>query len=668
MKIFFKLSVILSTILSLFILYDLTSYDSSYINQNSIKISKNNLNSKKIKKIFSVIENYYSDINFKFSKSYRNQWSIEDSKKRDKLPDVISIKGKKNNFKDGKTIKEVENYLKNWRRSHGNILSVRFSNLDQINISNVKKLEPAWIFRSKDGEKGIQANPIIYAGNIYMPTPGNFIVCLDGKNGNIIWKYKVKKGFHAAKRGMQIWEDKKNNLVKLFFTNDDQIIALNAITGKLIKNFGKNGSVKTGSSPVPPIILNEQLILVTFKPSIEIYDIYSGDVKWKYYLRDSNSKSKDFKGGNPWGGLSADDKRGVIYLATGNPHPNYVGVNRPGKNLFANSILAIDIENKKKLWHFQETCHDLWNNDLPAAPILTTINKFGKRIDVVVVVSKLGNTIVLDRDTGKSLFDYELHKAPTSKLQGEKTCEYQPVFKLPEPFAKNIFKKDDVTDLTLKDQKYINAIVQKSNYGFFETYELGKKTIQYGDNGGAIWAGASIDPYKDIMFVSSNNVPWEINVKKLHKEKKKPRYIAKAKPLRDLNDYPGSKPPWGTLTALNISTGKKIWQVPLGYYKKLKEKGKITGTENFGGATATAGNIVFVSGTLDKKIRAFNSFNGDELWSYELPFIGSAPPTLYEIAGEQYVVIPASGGIVLKMFYGDIVEQGDAIVSFKLKK
>ena len=122
------------------------------------------------------------------------------------------------------------------------------------------------------------------------------------------------------------------------------------------------------------------------------------------------------------------------------------------------------------------------------------------------------------------------------------------------------------------------------------------------------------------------------------------------------------------MTALNISTGKKIWQVPLGYYKKLKEKGKITGTENFGGATATAGNIVFVSGTLDKKIRAFNSFNGDELWSYELPFIGSAPPTLYEIAGEQYVVIPASGGIVLKMFYGDIVEQGDAIVSFKLKK
>ena len=193
MKKILKLTVILLMLLSVFILYDLTAFDSSYINQNSIKLSKNNLNSKKIKKIFSVIENYYSDLNFKFSKSYREQWKIEDTNKRIKLKNIIPIKGKKENFKKGKSIEEVESYLKNWKRSHGNILSVRFSNLDQINISNVKNLEPAWIFRSKDGKKGIQANPVFYAGNIYMPTPGNFIVCLDGKSGNIIWKYKVKK-------------------------------------------------------------------------------------------------------------------------------------------------------------------------------------------------------------------------------------------------------------------------------------------------------------------------------------------------------------------------------------------------------------------------------------------------------------------------------------------
>ena len=128
------------------------------------------------------------------------------------------------------------------------------------------------------------------------------------------------------------------------------------------------------------------------------------------------------------------------------------------------------------------------------------------------------------------------------------------------------------------------------------------------------------------------------------------------------------KPLWGTLTALKLKTGKILWQSPLGYYENLKSKGIVTGTENFGGATATSGGLVFVAGTLDKLIRAFDAETGGELWSYKLPFIGSAPPTSYEIDGEQYIVLPASGGIVLKMFYGDLVEQGDAVVAFKIKE
>jgi glucose dehydrogenase len=258
--------------------------------------------------------------------------------------------------------------------------------------------------------------------------------------------------------------------------------------------------------------------------------------------------------------------------------------------------------------------------------------------------------------------------APTSLIPGEKTCSYQPSLKLPEPFAKNEFKMDDITNLSEESRKYILSIVEKSNYGFFATHELQKDTIQFGDNGGAQWTGASIDPYKNIMYVTSNNIPWIVGVKSYNKNGKL-RYIdKKATPLRDQNGYPGNKPPWGTLTALNLNSGKIIWQVPLGYYKKLKKKGIITGTENFGGATATSGGLVFVGGTLDKMFRAFDSENGEELWSHELPFIGSAPPTTYKINDEQYVVIPASGGTTLKIFYGDLVEQGDAVVSFKIKK
>ena len=135
----------------------------------------------------------------------------------------------------------------------------------------------------------------------------------------------------------------------------------------------------------------------------------------------------------------------------------------------------------------------------------------------------------------------------------------------------------------------------------------------------------------------------------------------------DLDGYPAAKPPWGTLTALNLNTGKIIWQTPLGYYETLKSQEIRTGTENYGGATATAGELVFASGTLDKLIRAFDSTNGKELWSYKLPYIGSAPPTSYEVNGEQYIIVPASGGISLKFLYPKLVEQGDAFVAFKIQ-
>ena len=258
--------------------------------------------------------------------------------------------------------------------------------------------------------------------------------------------------------------------------------------------------------------------------------------------------------------------------------------------------------------------------------------------------------------------------APTSSLPGEETCSYQPALKIPEPFAKSEFTINDVTDLNEDSKKYVLSILEKSNFGFFETHELEKTTIVYNIQGGAQWTGASVDPYKNIMYVSSNNIAWKIGIQKLNSKTDFKIVDKNPEPLRDQDGYPGVKPPWGTLTALNLATGKIIWQVPLGYYKSLLAKGLITGTENYGGATATAGGLVFISGTLDKLIRAFDADSGSELWSYELPFIGSAPPSSYEINNEQYIVIPASGGTTLKINYGNLVELGDAIVAFKIKK
>ncbi|HIC76832.1 MAG TPA: pyrrolo-quinoline quinone, partial [Candidatus Dadabacteria bacterium] len=350
---------------------------------------------------------------------------------------------------------------------------MRFSSLDQINKNNVEKLKLAWTYNSKDGKEGIEANPVVYDGLVYLPTPGNQIVCLDGATGKEIWRYKAKRGYQdVAKRGLLIWEDKKNNILRLYFANDHQLISLNAKTGKIIKSFGENGIINIkSSSPLPPTIVDDQLIIATFKPSIEAYDVFSGKLYWRYYLREVNKKifeKRDFRGGIPWGGMSADVKKGIVYITTGNPKPNFVGTLRPGKNLYANSLIAFDVRNKKKLWHLQETCHDIWNFDIPSTPILTTINKYDKRIDVVVAVTKLGNTLILDRYTGEPIFDYEMKLAPVSKLPGEKTCDYQPSIKLPEPFARNVFKKDDVTNLSESSKEHILSILENSNYGFFQ--------------------------------------------------------------------------------------------------------------------------------------------------------------------------------------------------------
>jgi len=669
-KFFFTILILLI----LLMLYDMANYDSSYLNRRSLTFSIDNLDSKKSINFVRYYDNLYHKIAFKISKDYKEYWKPEKKSLRADLPEIKIISKKKDNFLPGRKLEDIEKNFSNWPRSHGGFSSMRFSSLDQINKNNVGKLKLAWTYNSKDGKEGIEANPVVYDGLVYVPTPGNQIVCLDGATGKEIWRYKAKRGYQdVAKRGLLIWEDKKNNILRLYFANDHQLISLNAKTGKIIKSFGENGIINIkSSSPLPPTIVDDQLIIATFKPSIEAYDVFSGKLYWRYYLREVNKKifeKRDFRGGIPWGGMSADVKKGIVYITTGNPKPNFVGTLRPGKNLYANSLIAFDVRNKKKLWHLQETCHDIWNFDIPSTPILTTINKYDKRIDVVVAVTKLGNTLILDRYTGEPIFDYEMKLAPVSKLPGEKTCDYQPSIKLPEPFARNVFKKDDVTNLSESSKEHILSILENSNYGFFQPYELNKDTIQYGDNGGAQWTGASVDPYNNIMYVTASNIPWIVGVSShINNKTGKIKYISKnAKPLRDLNNYPGVKPPWGTLTAMNLNTGKIIWQVPLGYYEDLKSKGIITGTENFGGATATAGGIVFASGTLDKLIRAFDSENGTELWSYKLPYIGSAPPTIYEVNGDQYIVIPASGGTVLKIFYKDLVEQGDAVVAFKIQ-
>lgn len=656
----------------LIVIFDMTKINHKYENKTLVEISSKNINSTFILKIFNFIDSKYANFLLSAFKNNKKYWSTENINERNSLSDVKVIKS-------GIVFTENKHeYLKNkedWPRSHGNNNSNRFSDLDLINKNNLNKLDIAWIYNSNDRHEShwdldIQCNPIIVNEKIFTPTAGGYIVSVDGFSGKEIWRSKKFKD-DVARRGVVYWPGDKFHEPRIYFSDHNYLVALNIKNGELIKSFGKNGYVKTGPSKIAPIIYKNNLVTTTFDKNVEIYDLTSGKLISKIFFGDEKNQRNGGKkydahnGTNPWGGFSADLERGIAYVTTGNPGNYFDGTKRPGKNDNSNSVIAVDLNKKKILWAFQETAHDIWNSDLPSPAILTSIKKNNKKIDVVAIVTKRGNTLILDRLTGYSIFDLTYKKAPISLLPGEKTSPYQLDLKIPEPFSKNVFSEKDIFYLN-KDRKLeIEEIVKNSNYGFFATYELNKKTIQYNFHGGAEWMGASVDHANQIMYVTANNIPWITEV--IKDPDKNYNYKSIFKRFLDKEGYPVTAPPWGILAALNLNNGKLIWKVPFGGYDELEKKGiPRTGTENFGGATATSSGLIFATGTLDKMIYAYDSSSGKELWKKELPFIGSAPPSVYSANGEQFIIVQSTGSHSLRSGYQ--VKMGDALVAFKLKE
>jgi quinoprotein glucose dehydrogenase len=650
-------------------LYDITSIDDKYINRSTLNVDINNARNPQVKKIVRTLDNYIGSIYFKLSKKKQEEFYNQNHAEYQNSPYEITVKEATfNNL----TISNNKNFnnSNDWKRSHGNHSSNKFSNLNQINIENIKDLDVAWIHDfEKNGD--IPGNPIYFNKRVYLSSTDKSLVALNAINGEKIWEFQTEG--MAATRGLILNEEEKP---KIYFCDQINLNALYADNGKEVEEFGKNGKIKLKKKcQITPVIMDDKIIIGTFEPSIEVYDLKKGKLLWKFDLKDKKNnlfryggKRHDYSGGNPWGGISADLDRKILYVSTGNAGRFYEGTNRPGNNKYSNSIVAIDIKNKKLLWEFQEIEHDIWNLDIASPPILTSIKKNNKQIDVVVVPTKYGNTLILDRVSGKSIFRYTNKKAPLSNVPGEKTSHYQKVFDLPEPFSKQYFKGDkDVTNISEESYQYIKDKIKNATYGFFKPHSINKKNIVY--KGGAQWMGASIDNNSGIMYVPSNDIPSFIWLEESKKKNRYYNYSMHTEIIKDQEGYPGSKPPWGSLTAINLNNGRIIWKTPFGEYDKLMKKGiPITGTYNYGGVTATAGGLVFATGTLDNKIRAFNSTNGKELWSYKLPFSGSSPPTIYEYNNEQYILVPVTGSISLRKAFPEISKSGNKVYAFKLNK
>ena len=653
--------------------------------------------------------------------------------------------------------------LRGWSRSLGGPTSNRFSTLTEINRQNVKDLQVAWTYHSGDGSANIQCNPIVVDGVMFAPTAGRHIVALDAATGRELWRFDPKSNGPRledvpARRGLLYWPGDADATARIIFAAGSSVYAIDPKTGQPVAGFGHEGrtDLPTGGT-VAGAIWKHVLIVPGFNGDVFGYDTVNGSLLWRFHTiaepGEVGAETWEGRelGANCWGGMALDESRGIAYVSTGSPKPNFNGTRHGGGNLFANCVLALDAATGRRLWHFQEIRHDIWDLDIPAPPNLVTVMREGRRVDAVAQVTKLGNTLLLDRVTGQPLFPYRLRRAPASKLTGEYTAAYQPDPVLPEPFVKHrfTFSRDDITDRTPEAKASVEMLLSRANLGWFAPFEDSKPTAFYGLHGGAEWTGAAFDSGSGRLYVTANELPWMITVfrdddappakpptvgEQVYQQfcaachgpdragigmapplrglrhrmtddqvlvlwktgrnsmppqlqlddlqrkqlldflfvrdrpslpddpKSQPRYsFAGYQKVLDYEQYPGCKPPWGTLNCLDLNTGKLAWSVPLGEYAALTKAGiPKTGTENFGGAMVTAGGLVFCSGTRDNKIRAFDSENGTELWSADLPLHGTAPPATYEVGGRQYVVIAATGGGKLGG------PTGDAWVAFAL--
>ena len=658
-KFFFKnILRVIFLILFLFFftgLYQAVEYDNKYVNRYFFQIDFNKIRTPTIKKVFLKTENWLNKFFFINNK-------IDNFTENLDLPKYKYVKSKLLNIKTTNQ-KKLDIKEEEWIRSNKNSSSQRFSKLNYINENNVKDLKVAWIYNSNDGVGQIQSNPIIVKDMIITPTPGHYIVALDSKNGQEIWRFKPKSNY-PAQRGLIYWKGNQDSKPGIFFSDHSGLYKLNIKNGKLDKSFGKNGYIKTSLSKTSPVIIGNDLIISTFAPSIDIIDVNNGNIKWKYFLRDKQKKiyiNSYFKlgGCNPWGGISADENRKIVYVTTGNAQPDYFGLRRPGNNKFCNSILAIDLQSRKKLFDFQEISHDVWNKDMASPPILGSVKTKKGNVDVVIAMSKTGNIILLDRLNGLPIFDLRYRLSEDETIKNKYFLDLEK----PEPVENFEFLSSDIINITDELKKEANGKLKNKKFGFYIKPSHDYELLTWTGYGGVPWTGGSFDDENDILYVNSNRIPGVLKLDNKNDQK----YSLKEFLLD--NGYPGTKPPWGSLNALDLKTGKIKWKVPLGEYSNLTELNfPVTGTENYGGALATRGGLVFASGSLDKKIRAYSSKNGEILWEYLLPNNSFVAPTTYMRDNEQFLIVVATGGGVLKKKYPNLVSSGDTFIAFKIDK
>jgi len=571
---------------------------------------------------------------------------------------------------------------KTWSDYGGAADAAQYSALQQINRSNVSQLEVAWIYPTGDGNKYF-FNPLVAGRVMYVLARNNSIIALDAATGKEIWVHPAEPGTDIiTDRGINYWESKDRSERRLLFASNHCLRAIDARTGRTILSFGNRGRVdlKEGldrdprtlslvQSTTPGRVFDDLLILGSATNQgygsapgdIRAFEVRTGKLVWTFHTiprpgefgYDTWPKDawKRVGGANAWSELSLDEGRGIVYIPTASAKYNFYGVDRRGANLFSDCLLALDARTGKRLWHFQMVHHDIWDYDNGTAPKLLTVRHEGKRIDVVAQVTKQGFVWVFDRVTGTPLWPIEERPVPQSGMPGEEIWPTQPFPVKPPPFARQKFTVDDLSPfLSPEDRaRFRDEILSARNEGMFTPPGRGNTIEMPGNNGGANWGGAAVDPGSGMLFVVSKDLPAMLKLAPDPEADKKlaapvgEHYYSGFGFMIASDGLSPIAPPWTSLTAYDLNEGTIKWNIPLGEVPELAAKGiKNTGA-HFPkvGPVVTAGGVIF-TGTRDRKVRALDVETGRVLWEHELDAALEGMPAVYEVDGREFVVFCAA--------------------------